>query len=103
MKPNWIPLYNPVQFHFCFILTISPEECLMKSFGKKDLLLHAINYFINCHQNGNQCIVYRILNLALIKISTNYEQAIILPYCLHAKLELVASLDFVKRNYKCLC
>ena len=29
------PLYNQVQFQFCFILTISPEECQMKSFGKK--------------------------------------------------------------------
>ena len=34
-------LYKLVRFQFYFILTISPEECQMKSFGKKNLLLQA--------------------------------------------------------------
>ena len=34
---SYFPLYNLVRFQFCFILTISPEECQMKSFGKKRL------------------------------------------------------------------
>ena len=38
-------LYKLVRFQFCFILTISPEECQMKSFGKKNLLLQAIFKF----------------------------------------------------------
>ena len=40
-----LSLYNSVWFQFCFVLTISPEECHMKSFRKKNLLLHAIFKF----------------------------------------------------------
>ena len=36
-----LSLYNSVRFQFCFILTTSPEECQMKSFGRKNLLLQA--------------------------------------------------------------
>ena len=45
---SYFPLYNLVRFQFCFILTISPEECQMKSFGKKNILLHAISPFHGC-------------------------------------------------------
>ena len=40
-------LYKLVRFQFYFILTISPEECQMKSFGKKNLLLQAIFAIFN--------------------------------------------------------
>ena len=53
MKPNWI-------FHFCFILTISPEECQMKSFGKKNLLLHAIFKF---------CTTKRLFKYIILSLS----------------------------------
>ena len=45
-------VYKLVRFQFCFILTISPEECQMKSFGKKNLLLETKNVLFHA-RSGN--------------------------------------------------
>ena len=62
------PLYNQVWFHFCFILTISPEECQTKSFGKKNLLLYTI-YNCNCSAYKSENWHLKLLNAVNLGIT----------------------------------
>ena len=65
-------LYKLVRFQFCFILTISPEECQMKSFGKKNLLLQEKESPGQIH---TWCYAH-VLNLVLYDVTTTNHASI---------------------------